>query len=250
MNSTIIVEDQSMFRVFLLLFVLLLFSVQQASAHDAWFVQKDGGLTLAYGHGKKLDPYDPTKVKDAKGYDSKGQAVAVQIVNGKESVSIPLEDKPAIVTALFDGGYGVKTTDGWQKLTKREAQGKYSIVEALKSRKYSKALLRPCEVPAKPVGLDFEIVPDKDPFSVKPGDSLPLRVFLNGKPLEGAVIKTGDSGHSASQSEIKTDKEGKTSVVIAKPGLQLIVASHKIPLKDDPDADTLSLSSSLTFDVH
>lgn len=236
-----------MFKAFSLFFVLLVFSLQQALAHDAWFVPKAGGLTVAYGHGEKLEPYDPAKVKDAKGYDSKGQTVPVQIVNEKDGASIASKEKAAIVTALFDGGYGVKTTDGWQKLTKREAQGKYSIVEALKSQKYSKILLTPCDAFSKPVGLIFEIVPEKDPFAVKPGDALPVKILLNGKPIEGAVIKTGEASHSASQSELKSDKDGKASVVVAKPGLQLVFASYKTPLKDDPDADVLALSSSLAF---
>jgi nickel transport protein len=235
-----------MFRTFFLLFVLLLFSLQQASAHDAWFVPKDGGLTVVYGHGEKLEPYDPAKVKDAKGYDSKGQASVVQIVSEKEGASIASKEKAAIVTALFDGGYGVKTTDGWKKTTKREAQGKYSIVEALKSQKYSKALLTPCEAVSKPVGLAFEIVPGKDPFAVKPGEVLPIKVLLDGKPVEGAVIK---DGHSESKDKLKSDKDGLASVVIQKPGLQIISAGYNTPLKDDPDADVLSLSSSLTFEA-
>ncbi|MBI5252094.1 MAG: DUF4198 domain-containing protein [Desulfomonile tiedjei] len=238
-----------MFRSFSLLFLLVAVTLQQASAHDAWFIPKDAGLTVAYGHGEKLDPYDPAKVKDAKGYDRKGQPVAVQMVAAKESASISSKEKPAIVTALFDGGYGVKTADGWQKLTKREAQGKYSIVEALKSQKYSKAILTPCDTCTKPVGLAFEIVPEKDPFSVKPGDALPLSVILNGKAIEGAVVKTSEAAHSGAKDQLKSDKDGKANVVVGKPGFQLIVASYKTPLKDDPDADVLSLSTSLTFET-
>lgn len=238
-----------MFKTFFLLFVLLLFSLQQASAHDAWLVPKDGGLIMAFGHGERLDPYDPASVKDARALDCNGGSVAIEIAGLKDMVSISSKGKPTTVTALFDGGYGVKTTDGWKKIAKREAQGKFTIVEALKSQKYTKALLTPCDAFSKPVGLVFEIVPEKDPFAVKPGDALPLKVLLNGKPLEGAVIKTGDAGHSESQGELKSDKDGKASVVIAKPGFQLIVASYKKPLKDDPDADVLSLSSSLTFGV-
>jgi nickel transport protein len=233
----------------LLLLLLPLFIFQQALAHDAWLAPKGGGLNVAFGHGEKLDPYDPAKVKDVKGYDTKGQPVAIQTVAEKERASISLKEKPAIVTALFDGGYGVKTTEGWQRLTKREAQGKYSIVEALKSQKYAKALLTSCDTCTKPVGLVFEIVPEKDPFSVKPGEVLPLRVLLNGKALEDAVVKTSETEQSGTKDQLKTDKDGKASVVLGKPGLQLIVASHRTPLKDDPDADVLSLSTSLTFEA-
>jgi len=248
MDRINLLEEYDMFRSFSLFLVLLFLSLQQAAAHDAWLQQTDGGVIVAYGHGAKLDPYDPQNVKNAAAFDCKGGIVPVEIEKQKAGASITFKGTPAMVTVLFDGGYGVKTTDGWKKITKREAQGKFSIVEALKSRKYAKILLTPCETFSKPVGLFFEIVPEKDPFAVKPGEALPIRLLLEGKPIEGAVIKPGDKAPAESKEAIKTDKDGKASVVIAKPGPQLIIASYKAPLKDDPDADVLSLSTSLTFE--
>ncbi|MFH1112780.1 MAG: DUF4198 domain-containing protein [Pseudomonadota bacterium] len=238
-----------MFRIPFGLLVLLLLSFQQAAAHDAWLQQKDGRLTVAFGHGNKLSAYDPEKVKDAKAVDCTGVIVPVEIVKDKDGASITSKGTPATVTVLFDGGYGVKTTEGWKRVTKREAQGKFSIIEALKSRKYSKALLAQCDTFSKPLGLFFEIVPRKDPFACKPGEALPIKVLLDGKPMEGAVVKTGDAGHSKSSDKPMTDKDGKASVIIAKGGPQLVFASYKRPLKDDPDADVLSLSTSLSFDL-
>lgn len=237
-----------MFKSLPLFLVLLCLSLQQAVAHDAWLQQTEGQVIVAYGHGTKLDPYDPQNVKNASAFDCKGGIVPVEMEKQKDGASIKSKGSPAIVTVLFDGGYGVKTTDGWKKITKREAEGKFSIVEALKSRKYAKTLLTPCETFSKPVGLSFEIVPERNPFSLKPGEALPIKLLLEGRPIEGAVIKTGDKGRAESKEAIKTDKDGKASVVIAKPGPQLIVASLKNPLKDDPDADVLSLSTSLTFE--
>lgn len=237
-----------MFMRVLLAVVLLIPAAQLVLAHDLWVEKQDGKLVLLYGHGTKHDPYDPQKVKEARAVDSKGTSVPVEILREKESASLSSTAKPAMVAAFFDGGYWLKTTEGWKNISKREAQGKFSIVEALKSRKYAKVLLDQCEAFSKPVGLAFEIVPEKDPLSVKPGQALPLRVLLDGKPLEGAVIKTSDAGHSSSDG-LKTDKDGKANVMISKPGPQLINASYKSPLKDDPDADNLSLSSSLTFET-
>jgi len=232
-----------MFKTIIFIVLLLLSATPFTSAHDAWFIPKDGGLIMVYGHGEKLEQYDPEKVKDVKALDCDGHAVQVEVSKQKESASVASKAKPAVITACFEGGYGVKTSDGWKKMTKREAQGKHSVVEALKSRKFCKALLTPCESFSKPLGQMLEIVPEKNPFAVKPGEALPVKVLLDGKPLEGAVVTTGDS----KDAKVETDKAGKASVVIAKPGLQLIVGSYKAPLKDDPDADVLALSSSLTF---
>jgi len=212
-------------------------------------VQKDGGLVVVYGHGEKLEPYDPQKVKEAKALDCAGGALAVKIAKQRDGVSIASERTPAIVTAFFDNGSWVHTTEGWRNLGKSEAQGKFSIVEARKSRKYTKALLTQCAAFSNPVGLVFEIVPQKDPFAAKPGDALPVKVLLDGKPVEGATITNGDAGHSDSKDLPKSDKDGKASVLIEKSGFQLIIASYKVPLKNDPDADALFLGATLTFGV-
>lgn len=234
-----------MFRTVMLIVLLILCVTPLACAHDAWFAPSGSGLVMAYGHGEKLDPYNPEKVKDVKALDCNGIAVPVEVARQKESASISWKGNPATVTAFFDGGYGVKTTEGWKKTTKREAQGKYSIIDALKSQKFTKALVGPCANFSKPLGLALEIVPEKDPLALKPGEALPLKVLLRGQPLEGAIIKAGGT----KDEKARTDKDGKASVVIDKPGLQLIVVSHKAPLQDDPDADTLALSSSLTFEA-
>lgn len=231
----------------LALFALLLVSTQPALAHDAWLQDKEGSLTIMFGHGKS-DPYDPQQVQEARAYDCTRQSMPVHIIRHKDSASLSFNGNPATATALFAGTV-VKTTEGYKKITKKEAQGKYKIVEALRYRKYCKALLKPCETFSRPVGLAMEIVPEKNPFAMGQGETLPVQVLLDGKPVEGAAIATGDSGHSKSKPDLKTDKDGKVTVVITKPGHQLIVASHKVPLKDDPDADTLSLCTSLAFEA-
>lgn len=238
-----------MFQRILLAVLFLFAAAQLVLAHELWIEKRNGKAVLIYGHGAKIDPYDPQKVKEATAVDMKGSAVKVEISREKESASLSPAGKPAVVTAFLDGGCWLKTTEGWKNLCKREGQGKFSIVDAIKSRKYAKAMMDKCETVSKPMGMVFEIVPEKDPFTIKPGDSLPIKVLFDGKPVEGAVVNSGDFEHSDSKKELKTDASGKATVVLAKPGLQKIFASYRAPLKDDPDADTLSLSSSLTFET-
>jgi nickel transport protein len=210
---------------------------------------KDGGLVVLYGHGPKQDPYDPNKVKDVKAFDCKGHTVPVEVVKKKESASLTYKKKPGIVSLIFDNGYWLKTTDGYKQMTKREGKGKLTILQAIRSKKYAKALLTKCDSYAQPVGLTFEIIPEKDPFSVKPGASLPVKVLLDGKPLEGALFKIADAGNPDKKTEIKTDKNGKANIPLKKAGWQTLAASLKRPLKGDPDADILALSTSLAFRI-
>ena len=235
-----------MFKFFLPLVGLLLLGLQPALGHVVWLQPKDGSLKVMFGHGEKCDPYKPKYVEEFKGLDCNGKAVPVEAIKTKDSVSFALKEKPAIVIALWDSGYGLITTDGWKKMTKREAKGKYKIVEALKNLRYCKALLAPCDNFSKPVGEPFEIVPEKNPFSLKPGDALSVQVLLKGKPVEGAEMSTYDSDPYL-KDKPKTDKDGKASILIDRNGFHMIHAQFKTPLKNDPDADILRYSSSLSF---
>jgi len=220
-----------------------------AFAHMLWMEKRNGDIGILYGHGLKLDPYDPEKIKDVKGFDSKGKAVEVVIVKQKESALISPKGEAATISILFDGGYFVKTTEGGKKLTKREAKGNFEIIESFRSQKYSKVMLSPSDLFSKPLGLRLEIVPEKNPFAIKIGETLPIKVLFEGKPLEGAVVKAGCTYERKLKELPKTDKNGIANVAIEKSGNQIIGVSYKIPLKDDPDADVLSLSTNMTFEV-
>ncbi len=230
--------------------LLLLVANQSVTAHDTWIEKRKGELLVLRGHGGEAEAYDPALVKEAKALDAKGQALEMEIVKNKENATLSPKGNPAIACALYDSGYWLKTTDGWKKATKREGQGKYTIVESLKSKQWCKNFLAASSESSKPVGQPFEVVPQKDPTTVKAGDKLPIEVVFDGKPVEGATITTGGGHASDAKDALKTDKDGMATVSIAKPGLQLVKATFTVPIKDDPDADVLSLASTIAFETH
>jgi nickel transport protein len=233
-------------------FTVLLVSLigQPVLAHETWIEKRNGEILVLRGHGGQAEPYDPANVKEAKAFDAEGQAVEVEVVRNKENARLSAKGNPAIVAVLYDSGYWVNTTDGWKQATKREAMGKYTIVESLKSKQWCKSLLATSAESSKPVGQGLEIVPQKDPASVHLGGTLPIKVLLHGKPLEGAMIATGGGHASDKRDPLKTDKNGLASVTIERSGLQMLEARHKFSIKDDPEADVLSLLSTMTFDTH
>ena len=236
-----------MFKRILFAVLLLLPVTKIVLAHDTWIEKRNGQLLVLRGHGGDVEAYDPALVKEARAIDAKGEAVEIEIVNNKENALLSTKGDPAIVGALYDSGYWLKTTDGWKKATKREGKGKYNIVESIKSKQWCKNILGSTSESSKPMGQRFEIVPQKDPTTVRVGEKLPIKVVLDGKPVEGATIATG-GGHTSDKKDLlKTDKEGMVSVIIDKAGFQMVKANHRIPVKDDPDADVLDLSSTITF---
>ncbi len=239
-----------MFKRIIFATFLLLLATQIAIAHDTWIEKRNGHLLVLRGHGGETEPYDPALVKEAKGLDAKGQAVELKIVQNKENASLSTQSEPVIVIALYDSGYWLKTSNGWKKATKREGQGKYDIVEALKSKQWCKCYLAECGESSKPVGQQFEIVPQTDPTTLHAGDKLPIKVIYEGKPVQGAVVAVGGGQGSDKDEPLNTDKDGLANVTIAKSGQQLIKATLSVPIKDDPDADQLHVASTITFSAH
>ncbi len=240
-----------MFRRIVFVVLLLLVGTQLAPAHDTYIgkinVNPNRELFVIHGHGTTIDPYDPARVSEAKALDAKGQAVPLEIVKNKENASLSTKENPAVVGALWDSGYWLKTTDGWKEATKREGKGKYTILQSFKSEHWCKSFLAPSSKSSEPLGQRFEIVPGKDPTKLGAGDKLPITVLLNGKPVHGAIITTG-GGHG-SEKALRTDKDGTAVVAIEKKGPQLVKAKYRMPFEGDPDADMLSYSSTITFDI-
>jgi nickel transport protein len=237
-----------MFRKTVLSILMTFFATQLVLAHDTWIEKRNGQLLVLRGHhGGAIEAYDPELVREAKALDAKGQAVPVEIVKNKENVSLSPKGNPAIVGAFYDSGCWLKTTDGWKKATKREGKDTYTIVQSLRAKQWCKSFTAPSVESSKPMGQRFEVVPQKDPTTLSVGEKLPIKVVLDGKPVEGAIITTGGGHESDKKDPLKTDKAGMASISVERPGLQMAKANYKIPTKDDPDADELSLSSTITF---
>ncbi|NWF97324.1 MAG: DUF4198 domain-containing protein [Nitrospirae bacterium] len=228
----------------LIFFLAIIFmAVSQVSAHDAWIQKKGDNFVIVYGHGSKLEPYDFSKIKDIKAYDVSGNS---KKVSHKEGEIIGAVHDAIIFTLFFDNGYWVNTTDGWKNLTKREALQKgLQIVIAERSLKFHKYFLKWAENFAKPLGIKYEIIPLKNPLLLKAGDSLPIKVLLDGKPVENASISTAESHDAVA----KTDKDGLANVIIKKTGFCLISAFTERQIENDPDADKLYLSANIAFEI-
>jgi nickel transport protein len=141
----------------------------------------------------------------------------------------------------IDNGYWSKTIYGWKNLPKRKAS---RVVEANRSFYYSKALVtwnEALQTPLSSAHLDILLL--KNPYELKAGDSLPIQVICRGKPVAGVEVE--GRNHEVVST---TDKGGMAKVRMSR-GPQLISVSHKEPIKDDPDADYLSLTATLTFEV-
>jgi hypothetical protein len=98
------------------------------------------------------------------------------------------------------------------------------------------------------LGLTLELVPDRSPFALRPGDELPLRLLYEGRPLVGALVDARQRGAPAAASA-RTDAEGRVRLRLPAPGLWLIAAVHMTEAAPGQNAEWESFWASLSFVV-
>jgi len=209
-------------------------------AHDYWIEQDGARYAVVYGHGDERLEYDPANVKKVSVYDAAGKSIAFQTEVQGKVLAIKPAGPASVIVADLDSGYWSKTIYGWKHLPKRQAS---RIVEAVRSYHHSKSIVSWGDAAQKPMeDMKLDIVPQESPFDLKAGDMLPVRVVYGGKPLPGADVE-GEHEKVAA-----TDPDGIARVPLKK-GRILLTVQHREPLKDDPDADFVSVTTTLTFEV-
>ena len=139
-------------------------------------------------------------------------------------------------------------------------EGLGHIVEARKARgesekngkerytMYAKTILvsdAPGEGYRTAVGLPLEFVPDKDPFGLQPGEALPVRVLLRGRPAPNLEVRA-TSATEEGRVIGRTDADGRLVVPVSTGQWRL----HTIHMeRASGDVDWESLWTTLTFEV-
>jgi nickel transport protein len=225
----------------MLLILLLTLLPCTLSAHDFWIEKKGSEFAIVFGHGTQRLEFDSSKVKTVKAFDLQGKEIGVTKEKKGTGILLKTEEPPSLFFVEIDDGYWSKTIYGWKNLPKRKAS---RVVESIRSFYYSKALLSWGEAAQKPViDAKLDILLLENPFELKDGNVLPVRVLYQGKPISGLEIEGGDHQKIAT-----TDKEGGARLKLSK-GRQIISVNYKETIKNDPDADSLSTTSTLTFEV-
>lgn len=227
-------------KIALLLAATMALSVSAASAHDYWIEKKGDGYAAVYGHGDTRLDYDPASLKKVTVYNAGGKPLDFKKELQSKAIIIRPTGSACLIVADLESGYWSKTIYGLKNLPKRKAT---RPIESFKAYHYSKSIVAPGDAALKPVdGLKLDIIPLKNPLELKAGDSLQLKVLFEGKPLAGATLE-GDHQKSG-----VTDKEGMVKVTLKK-GRQIYTVEKRDPLKNDPDADFIDTTTTLTFEV-
>lgn len=99
------------------------------------------------------------------------------------------------------------------------------------------------------LGFPIEIIPSGNPFNLKSGDAITVRVLFREKPLAGLKVSAIRRGAQEKVTSTQTADDGTAKINIDEPGLWMIYGVHMIRAKDDPKADWHSFWASLTFET-
>jgi uncharacterized GH25 family protein len=101
---------------------------------------------------------------------------------------------------------------------------------------------------AKVLGLTLEIVPLRNPFTLKVGDALPVRVLFQGKPLPEVYLGWQHPGDGDTRGSVRTSAAGEAMVPIAATGLMTLRLTHMTRPKMK-DYEWESFWTTLTFRI-
>jgi uncharacterized GH25 family protein len=102
------------------------------------------------------------------------------------------------------------------------------------------------------LGLELELVPERNPYDLKTGETLPMRLLYRGKPLDGALVVAIPAAAPETKVSARTDAQGRCELRLDRPGLWLIKTVHMVPAPPAPEdtgADWESLWASVTFEL-
>jgi len=101
---------------------------------------------------------------------------------------------------------------------------------------------------SKPVGLPLEIVPETNPYRASQSATLTVRVFYEGHPLAGALVKLTDLRQDASPFEMHlTDRDARATFTMPRFGTWLLNVIWTKPLPSSDETDFETVFSSLSF---
>jgi hypothetical protein len=211
------------------LLLALLILAAPAAAHDLWLARDGDTVVLRYGH------------RDGHGHgaghgDLPAAAVAAVIARNADGALLS-RARPDTVPARWPATPAlcvVTTTGMWTKTPygteNRPPRAGEAVVESWESWSTAKRLDAWHPRFAEAMGTGLEIVPVEDPLVLAAGDKLRLRVVLDGRPVEGAVVSYEGEVRGAS------DAAGRVNLRLRHGGETFVSASWQGPGNDVVDA--------------
>lgn len=256
-----------------MLILAVIASPTLATAHDLWLIppnQASSGKPVhIHAHVGSDFPVsehaiDPLKFKRRVVVEPDGKEQELKAAGQEEKAAlleftpikpglhiVAVETQPRLITLEAPAFNNYLIADGMPHIYRLRHQNK-TLDQPGRERysKHVKALVSVGKGPGdatRPIGMTLELVPLRDPFALKVGDALPVRVLFQGKPLPEANLGWQHPGDGEmARGYVRTDVKGEALVPLARPGLMTIRLTHMTRPKA-AEYEWESFWSTLTF---
>jgi uncharacterized GH25 family protein len=99
------------------------------------------------------------------------------------------------------------------------------------------------------LGFPLELVAEKNPYALRAGEELPVRLTYDGRPLAGALVVAFNRLNPLDKLRARSDADGRVRFNVQDKGVWLVKAVHMVPAPPDAKADWVSYWASLTFEL-
>lgn len=99
------------------------------------------------------------------------------------------------------------------------------------------------------LGFTLELVAERNPYALKPGTELPLRLYYADRPLADALVIAFTNDRPLEKLRARTDRDGRVRLALPRSGVWLVTAVHMVPAAKGVKADWDSIWASLTFEL-
>jgi uncharacterized GH25 family protein len=100
----------------------------------------------------------------------------------------------------------------------------------------------------RPLGFVLELVAERNPYALRAGEDLPLRLTYENRPLAGALVVAMNRRNPADKQLARSDKDGRVRFKLGPNGMWLVKAVHMVPAPSGTHAEWASYWASLTFE--
>ena len=97
------------------------------------------------------------------------------------------------------------------------------------------------------LGFTLELVAERNPYAIRTGQDLPVRLMYEDRPLAGALVVAMNRLNLSEKLAARTDNGGRVRFRLKHDGMWLVKAVHMVPAPAGANADWISYWASLTF---
>jgi hypothetical protein len=98
------------------------------------------------------------------------------------------------------------------------------------------------------LGFPLELVAERNPYTIRTGQDLPVRLTYENHPLAGALVVAMNRLNPAEKLTARTDTDGRVRLKLRPSGMWMVKAVHMIPAPAGSNAEWASFWASLTFE--